>query len=494
MSSTSDTLVQVATQNKAVPDGAVVGVAVAQPPTKGDETSKRQGATAVAQSFPRGQAEFKFDSWGKRKRKKKGFQARGPTALVKNRGTGFEEGFCDPPMTPAEAEEEKNDIYSPNRPFEDRMQDALQRYRARRRMDSNRKNLFDKYLELGGIDTSPRMFQGKKYMNMTDATNDEIRGMTATDIIGGSSNGRFYDPREPEDWDVDFAGVVAGYFSERIFKLAGTDLSVIKMAADVVENLLNYILHHDVCPEYNDNIKQAKAICQESVDQITRCFRVIWEAPGDFNIACSSLFDHGKRKIFDPDSAGNPYYMPADHAQRVFYASMAVQKFLFNKLKGKPIKDIEVIDEFKQTFEVVEIIVPAEGQAKAYLGVKNAKGETGRIKACGRVVLSPYLMEDGYDKGTAPIAAPGISEREEFILDWSILEHMTVGMKLKLVICQLNIDLKFIKAFFDVRPRYYTFLPQELMYKYKEPVPNERPPPSVENPDIDEGGDDPNLD
>jgi hypothetical protein len=272
--------------------------------------------------------------------------------------------------------------------------------------------------------------------------------------------------------------------SERIFKLAGTDLAVIKIAADVVENFLNYVLHHDVCPEYADDVHKAKAICQDSVDQISRCFRVTWEGPGDFSIACSALFDHGKRKVFDPDSISDQYNMPVEHAQRAFYASVAVHNFLFQKLRGRPLNSIEVVDEVKQAFEVVGICEPDEKQTQAYLGVKNAKGETGKIEPCGKLTLKSIEIEDGWDKGSSSGPVPGIGEKEEFVLDWTVLQHMTVGMKVKLVICILNIDFKFIKAFTDVRPRYYTFLPQELMLNYKEPVPNEREAPSVANPDI----------
>ena len=79
-------------------------------------------------------------------------------------------------------------------------------------MDNARANLFDKYLTLGGIDTTPRMFQGMKSLDMDDATNSDIRNMTAGDVIyRGSNNGRYYNDDEPEHWDIDFAGVVAGF-------------------------------------------------------------------------------------------------------------------------------------------------------------------------------------------------------------------------------------------------------------------------------------------
>lgn len=385
-------------------------------------------------------------------------------------------------------------------------------------MDSARNNLFDKYLALGGIDTTPRMFQGVKSRDVGGSTNNDIRDMTAGNVIyRGGTNRRYYNASEPEHWDVDFAGIVAGYLlvtisnlvtileavleltltsSERIFKLAGTDLGIIKMAVDVVENFLNYILHHDVCPEYADDVMNAKVICQEAVDQITRSFLVISEGPGDFAIACLALFDRGKRKVFDPDSSTSERYnMPVEHAERVFYASVAAYTSLFKKLRDRPTKTIEVVDEVRQSFEVVEICEPDEKLAALYLGMKNPQGDTGTVKPCGKLTLKPIEIEDGYDKGSVRGPAPGIGDEEEFVLDCEVLKHITVGMKLKLIVCMLNVDFKFIKAFADVRPRYYTFLPQELMVTYKEPIANERPAPSVEDPDVGvEGGCDANLD
>ena len=45
--------------------------------------------------------------------------------------------------------------------------------------------------------------------------------------------------------------------------------------------------------------------------------------------------------------------------------------------------------------------------------------------------------------------------------------------------------LRFIKKALDVRVSFDTFLPQSLMTRWREPVPNERPPPSVANPNAE---------
>lgn len=84
-------------------------------------------------------------------------------------------------------------------------------------MTSTRAALFSKYLALGGVDTSQRQFTGTakhiKDWKEDGYTVDEIRGMAANDFLSREqdSKGKFYNPEFPEHWDVDFAGVVAGY-------------------------------------------------------------------------------------------------------------------------------------------------------------------------------------------------------------------------------------------------------------------------------------------
>lgn len=85
-------------------------------------------------------------------------------------------------------------------------------------MTSERLNVFSKYLALGGVDTTQRQFTGTakhvkhmKESGLYDA--DDIRMMTTNDVLsrGCDGTGRFFNPYYPEHWDVDFAGVVAGY-------------------------------------------------------------------------------------------------------------------------------------------------------------------------------------------------------------------------------------------------------------------------------------------
>ena len=93
-----------------------------------------------------------------------------------------------------------------------RIEACIQRYKAKRRFDSHRKDLFDKYLSLGGIETGPKMFGGgldAKAIDDMDA--QEIATMTATDYVGKDKSSMGTSGQQNSEWVVDFEAVAKGY-------------------------------------------------------------------------------------------------------------------------------------------------------------------------------------------------------------------------------------------------------------------------------------------
>jgi hypothetical protein len=95
-----------------------------------------------------------------------------------------------------------------------RIQTCIQRYRARRKLDSTRANILNKYLILGGVEATTKAFTGGALDKATleSATAEEIAAVQATDFIrAGSKNAKYYDPAEADKWVVDFEGVAKGF-------------------------------------------------------------------------------------------------------------------------------------------------------------------------------------------------------------------------------------------------------------------------------------------
>jgi hypothetical protein len=81
------------------------------------------------------------------------------------------------------------------------MEDALLRFYKNRRIESDRLNVFSKYLAYGGIDVSPKMFAGTADHGLKELDNDAIllaRGQTAIH-------------RDRANLPIDFNVVVKGF-------------------------------------------------------------------------------------------------------------------------------------------------------------------------------------------------------------------------------------------------------------------------------------------
>ncbi|KZL84123.1 argonaute sirna chaperone complex subunit arb1 [Colletotrichum incanum] len=407
------------------------------------------------------------------KKKKKSVVNRGPTALHRYRGTGFEEFYADPPMTPAEAREERENIYHP------RIETCIQRYRSRRRLGASDQT-FNKYLFLGGIDSTPRMFGGNVDADFQDMTPEEKRNAMAIDTVhmtGGGS--RFYNDNDPDGWDVDFAGVAAGFLSENLPTMTAWDYAQMGKAIGVLENFLTYVLQHDVCPEHDANIKEALAICQKAKVELPQTHQALLRFPGEFNLALSELFCEDFY-FFGEGEFRRPTDFAPEAVVKVALATAGSQKQYEDVIEGLANKSIKVINEEECSMEVVSVHCPTIESRKLVRSIK--LDERGPFVPVGSIVVKPCLIEDGYDRGEHF----ELSEKEEtFFLDEAILVRLQPGFKLQLYVCELNIGIKYIKQARLVLVGWHVFLPQNLMEHFKEPMPNSRPPLSAVMPEAE---------
>ncbi|KAL6852164.1 Argonaute siRNA chaperone complex subunit Arb1 domain-containing protein [Trichoderma novae-zelandiae] len=415
----------------------------------------------------------------KRKRGKKTTAGRGPTALPKNRGHGFEEYFADPPMTPAEAMQEKQEIYSPDIPFERRIEACIQRFRSRRRIQHRRATYFNDYLFLGGVDTNPGAYTGLDQKDLKQLTPAQRREATARDVVyeGSGAGDRFYDGDEAK-WTVDFAGVAAGFFSTRLIALTGLHAKPMEEAISVVENFLRYILHHDVCPEYEASVREALNVCEVARDEWTTLNTLQTELPGVFNPAAAELFTKP-----DPHSWDSSLFKVPEgfDARSVLYSAAALldDHKVFEHLAGQA---VGLVGQYECALEITEVHLPTEEVIERFkkLAITAAGNKTLRLMPLGRLTVKPATIEDGWVQQDTP--HPLNDKEIDLYFEQSILASLRPGMKMALEIGDLGAGVCFVKSIQKIVPSFYTFLAQELMVHFKSPQENDRPAPSVHNP------------
>ncbi|KAG9253812.1 Argonaute siRNA chaperone complex subunit Arb1-domain-containing protein [Emericellopsis atlantica] len=409
----------------------------------------------------------------KKRKKKKGktAAARGATALAQSRGTGLEEFFADAPMTPQEAKEEEENVYSVDLPFEERIQSCITRFRTRRRLQAPYDRFFNEYLFLGGIDSNPNPFGGQDPKALKSLTPAERREATATSHVHqGEGDQKFYNG-DDEHWSVDFAGVAAGFFSYMVPKMTGLEETSLKQAVNVVDNFLRYVLQHDVCPEYEDDVKKAIQVCEDALVEWPMMVRLQGAFPGLFNLAATKVFG-----VYDESD----WYM-ADPQKEDFDPKLVLMTSLTLLENPKDVAKLpqphhRVIRQFDCTVEISDIQRLPETLCKRFKGLQ-VDGSPLRLAPIGKIRVIPAIIEDElvHPKVSNPFAKGFMT----LYLDDDILANMKVGMKMETTVCQTDSDLKFIKAIRQIVPSFYTFLPQELMRHFREPRPNDRPARSV---------------
>jgi hypothetical protein len=128
-----------------------------------------------------------------------------PDGLTKNmvKPTGFEKTYIEPPLTPKEAADEQA-MYSQDKPFVERVELAIQRFKQKRRMHEGFAHVFNKLMRFGGVESGPRLFQGIAKHDMAEMNAEEITRAMAIQTVPN-------DRSEETQWVVDFVGVCKAF-------------------------------------------------------------------------------------------------------------------------------------------------------------------------------------------------------------------------------------------------------------------------------------------
>ncbi|KAL8953148.1 MAG: hypothetical protein Q9222_000969 [Ikaeria aurantiellina] len=391
--------------------------------------------------------------------------------------TGFEEFYVDAPVTPAEHEEERG-LYDRDIAFDQRIEVAIQRFCARRNMDSSRKDVFDKYLSLGGISAGPKMFSGGlDSKDLSDKNAADIALMKATHFVDIHK----YAPENA--YEVDFETCAKAFFSSRmpqIYDLTSVDSAKsVQSKTNVVRNFLNYLSHHDVCPEYQSQILAARAICDLADKELPRTMRAQAYFPGDFQVACSEIFGG----VFHGTYARHPGWaddlesfagMSPDVARQTFKIGLATQasdevagryKEQSNALDIKTLKVQEV------GLEVTELLPATPAIKKFYDHHPAAKGlkSLGRMKA--KTWNAPFMVPQDLteEERIAEAKSSKAKETYEFLMEDYVLETCFVGMKFQATVRELSFGLKFFDTVSAVSCSFFEVLPNQLLIGWRAP-------------------------
>jgi hypothetical protein len=359
---------------------------------------------------------------------------------------------------------------------------------------------------LGGIEaaTHKQFTGGLDEDTLEKATAAEIAAIQATDFIrSGSTNTKFYNPSDSENWVVDFTGIVKGFLyvyllpevdmrfmlsrSYQVPRLLPTDTEKdIKTYCNTIRNFLNYVLAHAVCPEYTQDVLAARKICEVAEKELWAIKQIRHRLPGHYNIAASTLYGGRYKGLYignQPWATDNPNFedfvtvnagFSEVEADRIFKAAIAfagTKELYLKAMNG----NVHVVKKEIRCYEVVEAVRPGLKTIQEYANVKDHQGVSGKIKALGFLKLKawegPGLDEEDMTDDDEPECIKAIPESpiESFWLEDEALQHCFIGMKLELSVHELNIGAKYFDRVEGIYCSFFTVLPNEKMTHWKEP-------------------------
>ncbi|KAJ5690333.1 hypothetical protein N7462_004725 [Penicillium macrosclerotiorum] len=378
--------------------------------------------------------------------------------------TGFEEYSADGPLTPKEWEEDR-EIYSP------RIEEALARYQWKRRIEPDRRNILFKYLQYGGIVASQNYGAGVPPKELKQMPVEEARQARSQTTI----------PLDRSKLQVSFNEVVRGFLTFFIPYFHPDTEDAIKIGTITIRNFYTYILFHEVCPEYTDDLLKARKTCDLATTELWKNVRLVREGPGGFNKCCSVLFGgyySGSIGLSykNPECREQEDATPAltfDIARKVVKFAIAgagsnEQAFRFqelandNKVSALKIEDID-------GFEITAVVEPDSATCSFYESYASDLTTVGKIRAKSFIDPAKPAIDMCAEERQAWNTGKAPQYGFEFIIEQNLLPYFYPGLKILSSVWELNCGIYYFDQIYSTYPAFHTVLANEMMLGWKTP-------------------------
>lgn len=396
--------------------------------------------------------------------------------------TGMETFYADAPLTPA-AFADAQKLYNRTIAPLDRILTAIESFEQTRKLTPERRDIFYKWLHYGGIKIASNAFSSG-LLDDESMTKDEINSAKSKiqlpDYVRKAIEGNGGDP----DYVVDFLGCTRAFFSYRAAVIYYFDTKAdVDRVTTTIERFMDYLLQHDVCPEYADDILTTRNFCRKAVDELWSVREAQSWLPGDFNIACSTLFGGNYGEMYDgktswaelePGEKAFVGFTPEQATQIVGLGiAGAASEEVYGKYaefmgkdNGAGLETVKVIAG--AGFEVMKIEYPTTDCKDMY------KANSKEYRPVGRVLAKPWKSplsppEDLTDEEKSAPKSSALSEPYVFFMEEIIQRNLSVGQKVMATVRQLNCGIWFFDEFTVIYPNFELWIPNDLVEDYKEP-------------------------
>jgi hypothetical protein len=256
----------------------------------------------------------------------------------------------------------------------------------------------------------------------------------------------------------------------------------------IMINFYNYLMMHNVCPEFTDDIMAARRVCERGQYELPTITTFEERVHGGVNLACSVLFGGHYAQAYGGNvdrwvnhDAATEDTMPVEKARLILCAAIGAlgTDEMFDAVfstEAVPIIEISKLKFTKEEavdLEVVRVEKPS-GNTQDFYADQNKVQLKVNLKPLGRLVCKPWKKDIGptsYDLPKGVLAAAPPSQAEfTFWLEGDTLDYAFEGMKFSASIRYLAFDgcqdgVWVLDATSKVYCSFYTWILNELLDK-----------------------------
>ena len=257
----------------------------------------------------------------------------------------------------------------------------------------------------------------------------------------------------------------------------------IKNYVGIIRNFLNYLLYHDVCPEYRDQIEASRKLCDQAQRELWQIAQLQPLVPGTFNMACSEIFggvfqgvhnDMDDGWMTNEDKERMNIGISPQRARQVFKIGLAAHATDEQLLKYKAEMSgqlFKVVSTEEVSLEITSSVLGCSiSDTQSLYAQDEAKDLPILGKLRARAWNNPGAADEDLTKEeeVALEANPPSTREYEFWLEDEVLKHILVGMKFQATVKQLSFGIYYFDAISGIHCSFFTILPNELMLGWKE--------------------------
>lgn len=298
----------------------------------------------------------------------------------------------------------------------------------------------------------------------------------STEIVADESMRTSHDDHDPM-FVVDFDGVLRAFLSlylRSTFDVTKPD--AVKVYCGLLRNWLNYLLHHNVCNDFRENLLAARKTVDIAEVELIDMIDLPSLLPGTFSAACKSIYIAPLSDIdnnFSWGSTSNLDGFSKENANRIFLAALAslgsdelCDHYSDQNEDGK----LAIVERVDTGLEVTGVF-PSSKQTRDMYAHPSNHGLTPMGWITAKTWWCPWAgTEDLTEEEEAALPAQQAAASREYTIwmDDDTLAKIHTGLKMTADICKLSFGLWFVENVKLMYPSYTIWIPNEIMEGWRE--------------------------